>query len=121
MRMTRREVGARGEQLAADFLVGQGYVILQRNFRCREGEIDIVAQLGESLVFVEVRTRRGSDFGAPEESISRDKREKLVALAEAFVQTCDIPPASWRIDVVAVELAFDNEVARLEHIESAVD
>lgn len=120
MRSTRREVGARGEKLAADFLERQGYTILQRNFRCREGEIDIVAQHGENLVFVEVRAKKGSGFGTPEESITNRKKEKLVSVADAYLQECDDPPSTWRIDVVAIELTSDNDIRRLEHIESAV-
>jgi putative endonuclease len=116
----RKEVGARGENLAVDFLKKQGYKILRRNFRCREGEVDIIAQKGDCLVFVEVRTKKSSGFGTPEESVSYFKREKLISLANAYIQTLDNPPASWRIDVVAVELAPDNKVSRLEHIENAV-
>ena len=120
MKLTRREVGARGESLAADFLERHGYTILQRNFRCREGEIDIVARQGECLVFVEVRAKRGSGFGTPEESITNFKKEKLVSVADRYLQQCDDPPSMWRIDVVAIELTRDNDIRRLEHIESAV-
>jgi putative endonuclease len=118
--LKRGEVGARGEKLAAEFLKKRGYKILKRNFRCREGEIDIIAQQGGCLVFVEVRTKKGSGFGTPEESVTLSKREKLISLANAYLQACDNPPASWRIDVVAVELTPDNKVSRLEHIENAV-
>ena len=86
MRLSRRQVGDRGEKLAADYLRSRGYDIIESNFRCREGEIDIVARKGETLVFVEVRTRRGRDFGTPEESISPLKQQRLVSLAEAYVQ-----------------------------------
>jgi len=120
MRSTRREIGARGERLAADFLEGLGYKIVQRNFRCREGEIDIIAQQGECIVFVEVRTKKSPDFGTPEESISLSKRDKLISLANAYIQACDCIPPSWRIDVVAVELAPDDKISRLEHIENAI-
>jgi putative endonuclease len=116
----RKEVGAIGEKLAADFLKKHGYKIIQRNFRCREGEIDIIAQKGEYLVFVEVRTKKNTVFGTPEESVTLSKREKLISLANAYLQTCDKQPLSWRIDVVAVELTRDNRVLRLEHIENAV-
>jgi len=119
--LTRREVGARGEDLAVDFLKGLGYRILRRNFRCRQGEIDIIAQHGDYLVFVEVRTKRSSDFGTPEESVTFAKREKLVSLAKIYLQTLDVKPKAWRIDVVAVELTPGGEVSRLEHIENAVD
>ena len=120
MSSKRKEVGAIGEKLAADLLKKHGYKILQRNYRCREGEVDIIAQKDDSLVFVEVRTKKSSGFGTPEESVSFFKREKLISLANAYIQTLDNPPASWRIDVVAVELAPNDKVSRLEHIENAV-
>jgi len=120
MASKRKEVGARGEKLAADYLKKRGYKIIQRNFRCREGEIDIIAQKGEYLVFVEVRTKRNTAFGTPEESVTLSKREKLISLASAYLQSYDKPPQSWRIDVVAVELGPNNKVSRLEHIENAV-
>jgi putative endonuclease len=116
----RKETGAIGEKLAADFLKKRGYKILQRNFRCREGEIDIIARKGECLVFVEVRTKKNTAFGTPEESVTLSKREKLISLANVYLQAFNNPPQSWRIDVVAVELTPDNRVSRLEHIENAV-
>lgn len=119
--LTRTEVGATGETLAVDYLKGLGYQILHRNFRCRQGEIDIIARRDDCLVFVEVRTKRGSEFGTPEESITSSKKEKLIALAEAYLQTLAGPPLSWRIDVVAVELAPDGGLSRLDHIENAVN
>jgi len=116
----RKEIGAIGEKLAVDFLKKRGYKILHKNFRCRGGEIDIIAQQGDCLVFVEVRTKKGSGFGTPEESVTRSKQERLISLANTYLQTCDNPPSSWRIDVVAIELASNNKVSRLEHIENAV-
>lgn len=116
----RKEIGAIGEKLAADYLKKRGYKIIQRNFRCREGEIDIIAQKGEYLVFVEVRTKRNNAFGTPEESVNLSKREKLISLANAYLQACDKLPDFWRIDVVAVELGPNNRVSRLEHIENAI-
>jgi len=118
--LKRKEVGARGEKLAADYLKKHGYKIIQRNFRCREGEIDIIAQQDECLVFVEVRTKRNTAFGTPEESVTLSKREKLISLADAYLQTLRNQPPSWRIDVVAVELTPDYKVSRLNHIENAV-
>jgi len=118
--LKRKEVGAIGEKLAVDFLKKRGYKILQRNYRCREGEIDIIAQKDEFLVFVEVRTKKNTAFGTPEESVTLSKREKLISLANAYIQAYNKPPQSWRIDVVAVELTPDNRVSRLEHIENAV-
>ena len=116
----RKEIGAIGEKLATDYLKKRGYKIIQRNFRCRDGEIHIIVQKGECLVFVEVRTKRSTAFGTPEESIGSFKKEKLISLANAYLQSCDNVPLSWRIDVVAVELGPNNKVSRLEHIENAV-
>jgi len=116
----RKEIGAIGEKLAADYLKKREYKIIQRNFRCREGEIDIIAQKGEYLVFVEVRTKRNTAFGTPEESVNLSKREKLISLANAYLQAYDKLPDFWRIDVVAVELGPNNRVLRLEHIENAI-
>jgi len=119
--LSRGQVGALGERLAADLLRGRGYEIVEANFRCRQGEIDLIARDGECLVFVEVRTKRGRGFGSPEESITPAKRERLIALAETYVQSMDSTPSSWRIDVVAVELGENGGVRRLDHIENAVD
>src|SRR4030042_5738776 len=120
MTLKRKEVGALGEKLAVDFLKKRGYKIIQRNFRCREGEIDIITKQGECLVFVEVRTKKSSGFGIPEESITPVKSRKLVDLANIYLQNCSSLPQSWRIDVIAVELKPDNKLSRLEHIENAV-
>ena len=120
MRDGRRRLGAFGERLAAAHLEAKGYRIRDRNYRCREGEIDIVAQDGETLVFVEVRTRRGDALGSPAESVTATKEARLVAAATAYVQALSQPPADQRIDVVAVQLSPDGRLLAVEHIEGAV-
>lgn len=119
--MKRSETGALGEKIAADYMVERGYAIRERNFRTREGEIDIIADRGDTLVFVEVRTRRSRACGTPEESITRRKKERMVSLAEAYMEDRDGLPQSWRIDVVALELDANGGVSRIEHIENATD
>src|SRR4030043_236627 len=94
MALKRKEVGALGEKLAVDFLKKRGYKIMQRNFRCREGEVDIIAKQDDCLVFVEVRTKKSSGFGIPEESITPSKSRKLVALADIYLQNCSSLPRS---------------------------
>ena len=118
--MKRRDVGILGEKLARDFLEKRGYQILQTNYRCPEGEIDIVARHKDSLVFIEVRTKKSLEFGTPEESITPAKMEKLRVVAAHYQQTHDNLPDSWRIDVVAIELDHRDKISRIELIENAV-
>jgi len=117
----RRRLGDRGEKLAQVFLRSKGYKIIETNFRCREGELDIVAQKDDCLVFVEVRTRRGSQFGTPEESLTQAKQERLEALAQTYLQSHENLPPQWRIDVIAIELDNKGNVSRIELIENAVE
>jgi len=119
--MNRQEVGKIGEKLAQKFLKKRGYRICEMNFRCREGEIDIIAQQKDCLVFVEVRTKSNLDFGTPEESITRNKKEKLITSALTYINTHQNLPDLWRIDVVAIELDQKGKAKRIELIESAVD
>jgi putative endonuclease len=104
----RRALGQRGEALAAAYLTARGCAILAANWRPAgrdlRGEIDLVAQDGPALVFVEVRTRRGALPGRAEESVTPAKQARLIALAEAYLQAAALPAdgTDWRIDVVAV-------------------
>ncbi len=118
--MKRRDTGALGEKLAKDFLKKKGYRIIETNYRCPEGEIDIVARQKDSLVFIEVRTKTSREFGSPEESITPTKMKRLRATAARFRQTHDNLPPSWRIDVVAIELNRERKPSRIELIENAV-
>lgn len=117
--MNRRQVGALGERIAADYLQKEGYRVRERNFRLREGEIDIIAEKDDFLIFVEVRTRTSSSFGTAEESVTRYKIERLITLAQSYIQSHQDLPSSWRIDVVAVELTPQGKVSRIELIENA--
>jgi len=115
----RRGLGQRGEQLAAAHLEAKGFGIVARNWRCENGELDLVARDGECLVMVEVRTRRGRSMGLPEESITATKQERLVLLGLAYVQENDWA-GDWRIDVVAIEMDARGGVRRMAHYENAV-
>jgi len=118
--MKRRDTGIQGEKLARDFLKKRGYRILETNYRCPEGEIDIITKHKDSLVFIEVRTKKSLEFGSPEESITLTKRERLRAIASHYRQTHNDLPLLWRIDVVAVELNQKGKLSRIELIENAV-
>jgi len=117
----RKALGELGERWAREYLERKGYLIRETNFRCREGEIDIVAEHNGCLVFVEVRTKTGSDFGTPEESVTAAKQEKLVSVAMSYLQTHDDLPSEWRIDVVAIEVSPRGRVTRTELIQNAVN
>jgi putative endonuclease len=117
---SRRVLGDLGERLAVQHLLAKGYRICERNFRVREGEIDIVAQHGDLLAFVEVRCRRGDAMGTAGESLTSVKQQRLIALAEAYGQVRDGLPAQRRIDVIAVDFAPGGRLLSLDHIEGAV-
>lgn len=113
----RKQLGNLGEDLAADHLIGKGYRILYRNFRCRLGEIDLIAQNDEFLVFVEVKTRKGEQVD-PLISITRRKQKKLLDLARYFLAyKLKEEMKQPRFDVISVRL--EAAESRIEHIENA--
>ncbi len=119
--MDRQEVGRLGEKEARKFLKKRGYRIREVGFRCPRGEIDIIAQKKDYLVFVEVRTKSNLDFGTPEESITDAKKKKLISLALTYTSTHQNLPSLWRIDVVAIEVDDKGKTRRIELIENAIE
>jgi len=113
----RRDTARRGEALAVLFLRVKGYRIEARNWRCPLGEIDIVASRGETLVFVEVKTRTGAGAGSPEEAVTPAKQRRLVQLANAYLarRRTEAPPC--RFDVIAVE--GGHLLPRVRHLQGA--
>ena len=109
----RQGLGRTGERLAAEKLVGSGYRILEHNFRCCYGEIDLVAEHEADLVFVEVKTRRGAGYGLPEEAVTVRKQRKIAQVASYYLDLHSYAERSWRIDVVAVQM---NVAGKLEEI-----
>ncbi len=106
-----KKVGFIGETIARDYLVSEGYTILGQNYHTRYGEIDIIASpkstgnVNEnSLVFVEVKTRTGQNFGFPEQSVTNTKIEHIIAAAYAYLQENNLLERVWQIDVLAIEL-----------------
>jgi len=116
----RAELGKRGEELAAAMLVRQGYQIVERNWHCRAGEVDIVACRGNSWYFFEVRTRRGDNFGTPEESLSAAKLERMLQVALTYLADHGIDPndTDWSTGLVAIEMDRTGRVLRVEVYES---
>jgi putative endonuclease len=120
MSTSRQALGRWGETQAADFLRGKGYVILAKNVRTPYGEIDIIAQTKEMLVFVEVKTRSTDRYGPPEASITPQKREHLIASAQAYLQTSPDPDIDWRIDVIAIRNIESEDQPEIIQFENAI-
>ncbi|MBN1934137.1 MAG: YraN family protein [Anaerolineae bacterium] len=102
MSKQKNKLGQWGEAQAATFLGSQGCELVERNWRCTAGEVDLVVQDGDVLAFVEVRTRRGERFGTPEASITPHKLAHMIAVAETYVYEQGWP-GYWRLDVIAVQ------------------
>ncbi len=116
----RKKLGAWGEGLAAQKLESLGYQIVARNWRCARGEIDLVARTGDTIIFVEVKTRRGRSMGAPEAGLTPFKANRLLQLGELYIQQHQHHDLNWRIDLIAVELDVQGKLLRCEHIPNAV-
>jgi putative endonuclease len=116
----RRALGRRGEDMAVRHLVEAGYVILERNYRCSQGEMDVIARDGDRLAFVEVRTRRGDSFGTAKDSVSRAKQRRLAAVARSYLQEHALVDVDWGIDVVAIQFVPGGSLRQLELVRNAV-
>ncbi len=116
-----QKLGTFGERVAIAHLEEKGYRIREKNFRVREGEIDIVAEQGDVLVFVEVKTRRGDAMGSAKESIGWRKAQSLLLAAQVYEERHEKLPPGRRIDVIAIDLDADGELLSVEHIESAIE
>ena len=102
--MNKRSVGSVTEERAMEYLTGLGYEPVQRNYRCRAGEIDLVARDGEYLVFAEVKYRRTEEFGLPEEAVDAKKQMRIRRAAEWFLKEQRVPSDTpVRFDVVAMD------------------
>jgi putative endonuclease len=115
----RRRFGNAGEAAAATHLEKAGYRIVARNHTCRRGEVDLVAEMGELLVFVEVRTRETAAFGGPEETVNYRKQQRVVLAAQDFLMRWRGPARGARFDVVAV--VDSPQGPKLTHYPNAFD
>ncbi|HBR80810.1 MAG: hypothetical protein UX09_C0031G0004 [Candidatus Uhrbacteria bacterium GW2011_GWE2_45_35] len=112
----RRKFGNLCEAAAARFLEDKGYKILARQFYTRVGEIDLVAEIGEELVFVEVKARRNIKFGFPEEAVGRGKIKKMLAAADIYMSQNKIFERPFRLDIIAI-LGLKNQEFQIVHLE----
>ena len=98
----RRELGTSGEDAAAAWYEARGYEVVNRNWRCRQGELDLILRLGRIVVFCEVKARTSDAFGAPVEAVTREKQMRLRRLAARWIDEAERRPAEIRFDVASV-------------------
>lgn len=114
-------LGRWAESFAASELKDEGVKILDRNFRTRFGEVDLIAQQGETIRFIEVRARKSAQFGSPAESVTYAKSRRVIAASQAFLQRTGRDERDWQIDVASVELDSWSRPVAVEFIENAVE
>lgn len=113
------QTGKLGEEIAKGYLENKGYKIIEQNYKTKYGEIDLLARKGKELIVVEVRTKRGEQFGSPEESLDWQKLRKLQFNAQSYVSK-NRWPGPCRIDAVCIVLKPDQTVERIEHYENII-
>ncbi|MBV8541417.1 MAG: YraN family protein [Pseudonocardiales bacterium] len=112
------ELGRRGEDLAADYLASTGLVVLSRNWRCRDGEVDLIATDGQRLVVCEVKTRSGTGYGEPSEGVTPAKAARIRRVTAAWLRAYRVGWCEVRFDVLAVLCPQDGPVT-VEHLQGA--
>ncbi len=117
--MEKKELGKKGEAIALQFLKKKGYRILEKNYMCKLGEIDLIAQEKDTLAFVEVKTRRSTTFGPPQMAVGQKKQEQMSKAALHFLKERRLEEAKARFDVVAI--LFGPQGAEIELIRNAFD
>lgn len=117
--MDRTAAGRRAEEAAARYLASQGYTILERNFRSKIGEIDIIAEDKDYLVFIEVRSRQGIRFGMPQETVNWAKQQRVRRMASLYLQTHRKWKKYCRFDFLGVLFDENNEIKAIELIRDA--
>lgn len=115
----RKSLGRQGEDLAAAFLRQRGYAVVCRNYRCRSGEIDIVARKKNQLCFIEVKTRRTGRFGPPQEAVTAAKQKKIARAAQDFILRHGLESRPARFDVIAVDFSSGSGI--ITQIENAFE
>ncbi|MDE2786653.1 MAG: YraN family protein [Chloroflexota bacterium] len=120
--LSSRRIGEIGEELARHHLEAKGYRVVATNYRCRWGEVDLIARDGLEWVFVEVRTRRSGAYGGPEESLTETKKQHLALAAQDYLQETgqSSADAQWRIDLVAIRLGSGRRVLSIQHLTNVV-
>ncbi len=119
MKNLNKYVGNFGELLSKNFLMEQGYIILEENFSCSLGEIDIIARDGQYICFIEVKTRYGLQYGLPLESITPSKKRKIIRVAEYYINKHNIHKHFFRFDALEVLLKIEDNKPHLQLVKNA--
>ena len=114
--MDRKRIGDRGEEEAVQFLIANGYEVLERNWRWKRTEVDIIAQTGDVLVFVEVKLRKNDEYGYPEEFVSDAQQERIELAAEEY---CEIKHWKGEVRFDIISILVSNFPSHLDHFEDA--
>lgn len=114
----QHELGRKGEDLAVAYLTGQGLVLLDRNWRCRDGELDLILTDGSIVVVCEVKTRAGTDFGLPAEAVDDRKARRVRRLTNTWLSTFRVPWCELRFDIIAITWP-PGEQPRIHHLKDA--
>lgn len=114
MKKHNLEIGKIGEKIAKEYLENKGYQVLEQNYQTKYSEIDLICQKNEELVFVEVRTKTNERFGSPEETINRNKINKLIRATNAYTARRKWS-GPYRIDAICIVLSQNSIIKRIEH------
>lgn len=114
-----KETGKLGEDIAVHYLKQNGYVILDRNFECRQGEVDIIALDKKEIVFIEVKTRTSNKYGAPSEAVNKIKQKHMLQTIKYYLYIRNLSDEFIRIDVI--EVYINNNVYKVNHIKQAFE
>lgn len=117
---SRQRLGKSGEETVAKYLEKNGYKILIKNYRCKLGEIDIIARDGPDLVFIEVKTRSGLSYGSPAAAVNRRKQRQISRAAQCYLAEQQLFDSPARFDVISL-LSGDSNHQRIDHISNAFD
>lgn len=117
--LNNRELGKLGEDIAANYISQNGYIILEKNFRTKIGEIDIIAKQDNYLVFIEVKTRKSINFGYPREAVDKSKQLKIINIANFYIAKEKQYYCHIRFDVIEVMLHSNNEIKSIVLLKNA--
>ncbi|MBP1744015.1 MAG: hypothetical protein H6Q58_993 [Firmicutes bacterium] len=116
-----KDIGSLGEEISENFLIESGYTILERNFRCKTGEIDLIARDGDYICFIEVKTRCGDLFGSPCEAVNYSKQQKISRTAQMYILKKKLYKFCFRFDVIEVILNKENCSSSIKLIKNAFE